>query len=331
MQLSGKVLPLLALVWCACVALYPSSSGDPTIAGGNETSAVGEEGLYRSALTSAGFGLLGVRIYETGEDAKHWRIKSRFAELHRKENYAFLEDVIAEFISKKSKNVVTTKSRYGRSRLDQQRVDLEGNVSIRSTKGYLFTMDTLAYDGKSHELSTEDAVYMKGPNPEKPTITLHGTGLLGDVDNEHFFLKRGVVAQRKLSKPLDPKNPSAGGDWLRVTSVSGEFFTNEGRAVFLKKVRANMPTASMDSDLLEVTVVEDSESLRANGHVVLKSRDRVGEAETAHIAIGSNLVVLEGRAQVRDQKNNRLSGRRILMYTDSDRIEVEDAQGRGQE
>ncbi len=275
------------------------------------------EGLYKSSLTRANFGLLGVRFYESVAGRKRWNIRSRFAEMHRKENYAFLEEVNADFFAEKTGNVVVTRSDYGRSLIDKNMVDLEGNVVIRSKRGYRFNMEKLRYHGEDHHFTSEDPVQMKGPDVERPTMILRGTGLWADVDNEHFKLKRNVAAQKKMSTK----------EWIKINSRMGEFFTEEQHAIFTGKAHAILPTAEIDSDVFEIAITNDRESLTANGNVRLVNRDRIGRAESAFLEVGTGKIVLEGKAQI-DSKGNLIEGRRITLYTDDDRIEVEGAEGK---
>ncbi len=211
-----------------------------------------------------------------------------------------------------------TTSRYGRSLIDRHLVELEGDVQIHSRKGYLFQMDRLNYDGTDHELYTDDPVQMKGPDVDHPTMFLKGIGLHGQIDEEHFVLHKNVSAQRKLSK---------GTSWLRIYSAAGEFFTDDQRSRFTGGVRSYLPDMELQSDLQELTVAKQQESMSAKGNVVLKSRDRIGRADSAFIEIGGNKIILEGRARV-ESKNNHVTGRRMVLYTDDDRIEVEQAQGK---
>jgi LPS export ABC transporter protein LptC/lipopolysaccharide transport protein LptA len=311
----GKVvLYVAAALWLCAVVLWPEDS-DPT--GEKERPEVAGEQLYKSSLTQAPFGLLGVNFYESNEGKKRWNIKSKFAELHRKENYAYLKDVTADFFAEKTGNMVQTKSRYGRSLIDKSLVELEGDVTIHSRRGYLFEMDTLHYDGKSHEFTTEDQVHMKGPSVVHPTMFLRGTGLDGNIDSEHFVIKRNCNAQRQL------KNS----EWLRINSRSGEFFTEEQRAIFTGKVHSMLPKVTIDSDLFELSVVEEKESLFAKGNVKLHQKDKLGSAEMAFMEIGSSRIVLEGNARI-DSKDNQIRGRKIVLYSDDDRVEVESAEGR---
>lgn len=304
----------VALPWFLTVALWPLPSNLPTR---EEPKSASLEGLYKSPLTTANFGLLGVQFFETNDGKKHWNIRAQFAELHRKENYAYLQAVDADFYAERTGNVVNAKSEYGRSWIEKRLVALEGNVKVRSKQGYLFTMDRLDYHGENHSFTSEDRVQMRGPSVEKPTTFLRGTGLQADIDREHFVLRRNVNAQKKLKT----------GEWLKVQSRAGEFFTNDQKAAFSGSVHSQLPNITMESDALDIHTTQDQESLFAKGHVVLQSKDRVGHADRAEIEIGSNKIVLEGAARV-DAKDNQILGRRITLYTDDDRIEVEEAQGR---
>lgn len=306
----------LVVIWTAAVIFWPEPSDVASLREESRQNTSGED-LYKASLTKAGFGLLGVRFYESSEGKKRWVINSRFAELHRKENYAFMQDVDALFFAAKTGNVVATKSNYGRSWTDKRLVELEGDVSVRSKRGYLFTMDRLNYNGDSHEFSSDDVVHMKGPVVDHPIMMLKGLGLLANIDEEHFLVRRNVVAQKKLKTS----------EWMKINSKSGEFFTDEQRAIFIGKVHSSLPQIAIDSDIFEMSLSQESESALARGNVVLNNRDRVGYAESASLELGGNRILLEGKARI-DSKDNRIRGRRILLYTDDDRVEVEEAEGK---
>ena len=44
---------------------------------------------------------------------------------------------------------------------------------------------------------------------------------------------------------------------------------------------------TVESDVLDLSVADDKESMEARGNVVLKNRDRVGYAETAYLEAGT--------------------------------------------
>jgi len=311
---------VLAGLWVTLVVLWPLNTNINTIGSDNDdTKQTSEEGLYKSSLTQAPFGMLGVNFFESNDGKKRWNIRSKFAELHRKENYAFMQHVNADFFAEKTGNMVQTKSDYGRSHIDKNLVELEGDVSIHSRRGYLFEMDRLNYDGNNNEFLTEDVIHMKGPDVAHPTMYLKGTGLVGNIDTEHFLVKKAVTAQRQL-KSLE---------WLRISSRSGEFFTEDQRAVFVGKVRSSLPKVTIDSDIFELNITEERESIQARGNVLLKQKDKIGRAEMASMEVGTNKIVLEGNARI-DSKDNQILGRRIVLYSDEDRVEVEAAEGKVQ-
>jgi LPS export ABC transporter protein LptC/lipopolysaccharide transport protein LptA len=312
------VLYFASALWAALVIAWPEESNVAVTAVDKSGPASGEE-LYKSSLTQANFGLLGVNFYESDNGKKRWNIKAQFAELHRKENYSFMQTVDADFYAEKTHNLIHTKSNFGKSFMDKNRVELYGDVSVRSRRGYLFQMEHLNYDGKSHEVTTEDMVKMRGPSVSKPSMYLRGTGLKGDIDNEHFFLRKNVTAQKQLKS----------GEWMRISSKNGEFFTEDQKALFGGKVHSVFPGTELDSDRLELKMADDKESLEAKGHVNLKNKNRVGSAESAFIELGGNKIILDGKARI-DSKDNQITGNRIVLFTDEDRVEVEQAEGRAQ-
>jgi LPS export ABC transporter protein LptC len=305
-------------VWAALIILWPLGSNLVSSRYDARQMAYGQS-LYKSSLTSAGFGMLGAQFYESTDGAKRWQIRSHFAELHRKENYAFMEEVDAQFFASHTGNVVYTKSDYGRSYLDKNLVDLDGKVSVRSKRGYLFTMEHLTYHGDKHYFDTKDSVMMKGPNPETPSMQLHGTGMWADIDREHFTIKHRVTALRHLKT----------NEWMHTQSNTGEFFTDEQHAIFRGNAHTQLPNIVLDSDELELEIKDDTESILAKGNVVLKNKDRLGHSERAAIVVGTNRIELEGKARI-DSKGNIITGERIILYTDDDRIDVEEARGRVQ-
>ncbi len=273
--------------------------------------------LYVSQATKANFGMLKARFYETLADKSRWKIQSEFAELHRREDYTYLKTVIAEFTSMKSGNVIRTRSDYGRSYLSRKVIDMNGDVRITSKQGYLFRMESLNYQGLTRQFTSPDLVKMEGPDPVKPRMKLRGVGLSGSVDDEYFLLKRQVHAERRLGTTQD---------WLKIDSQQGEFFTGEQRSIFSGRVKAFMPKMTVDCDKLKLLLSGDTEDIEASGNVKILTRGRTAYANTASLVVGGNQILLEGKARV-DSKDNQIRGKKILLFTDEDRLEVEEAEG----
>ncbi len=273
--------------------------------------------LYEWQGTKANFGMLNARFYETLEDKSRWKIHSEFAELHRRDDYTYMKTVVAEFTSMKSGNVVRTQSDYGRSYLSRKVVEMNGDVRITSKQGYLFRMESLTYSGRTRQFQSPDLVRMEGPDPARPRMRLRGMGMNGNVDNEYFFLKKQIHAERRLGTT---------GEWLKIDSQTGEFFTGEQRSIFSGKVKALMPKMTVDCDKLRLVLSGDTEDIEARGNVKILTRGRTAYADTASLVVGGNQILLEGKARV-DSKDNQIRGKKILLFTDEDRIEVEEAEG----
>ncbi len=314
---SRMVAQVLAAFWGLSLILWPVPSNVGSSDGERDTASTGE-GLYKSELTEANFGLLGVRFYESSGTRRSWNIRSEFAELHRQDkNYAFMKTVDADFFALNSGNIVHTKSDYGRSYFGKRMVELEGNVIVNSAKGYRFLMNTLDYDGATHRFKSNDEVSMTGPNPDKPDMFLTGTGLDADMADETFVVKRNTRSRRRMGK----------NDWIRIQSARGEFHPETQRAVFTGKVRAQLPNLTIESERLEMNVGDPAnEILKADGRVRLVHKDRKGRAKKADIEIGNDKIVLSGDAEISGGDND-LKGSRITLHTDEDSIEVEQAEG----
>lgn len=272
----------------------------------------------KEPLTHANFGLLGVRFYESSRNSKRWEIQSDFAELHRSENYLFLKSVTASFYAERTGNTIRTTSDHGSSFLDKNEVTLEGHVKIVSRSGYEFLLNKLHYFGDKHEFRSTDEVLMQGPEVKRPTMVLRGRGLVADIDQEHFFLKNKVTAKKRI-KP---------DEWMHIRSSEGEFFTEEQRAIFIGNVQSHVPPGlAIRSKSMELVSVSGRELMEASGSVKLAFKDKVGQAEKAFFEAGGDRVILEGNAKI-ESKQNEVVGRRIVLYTIDDRVEVTQAQGK---
>ena len=105
-----------------------------------------------------------------------------------------------------------------------------------------------------------------------------------------LFSLPAVNRSAEAQKKLDD------GGWLKISSKSGEFFTGESRAVFIE-------------------------------NVVIKSKEKTGFADKAFLDVSGNEIILEGNAKI-ESDNHLIEGKRIRLFTDDDRIEVDEAEGR---
>ncbi|MCB0406148.1 MAG: hypothetical protein KDD51_15310, partial [Bdellovibrionales bacterium] len=133
----------------------------------------------------------------------------------------------------------------------------------------------------------------------------------------YYKVKKNVRGRKRLNDQR----------WLHISSASGEFFPDYDRARFYGKVRSSIQDLEIDSERLEVAASEGKETLLAEGHVRVRSKGRVASAKRAALRLGSNQLVLEGDARV-DAKEDRIEGKRIVLYTDDDRVEVTGAKGK---
>ncbi len=303
-------------VWSAAIIFWPATIRSPLPVEEEEVAAGSRARLFEAPLTDGNFGILGFHLYESREGQKYWNVRSQFAEFYRNADYTFLKEVEADFYSQPSGEIIRSRGDVGRSETQEKVVELEGNVLIRTEQGYDFRMDKLIYNGKRHELRSDDWVKVQGVGSD-PTLKLQGRGLVGKINSEEFTLSEDVTGRKKLNNKR----------WLTIEAERGQFLVREKRAIFRGNVRSQLPDLKMESGKLQVEMAENREVLVASGKVKLKHKDKIGIADKAIIDVGSNRIDLKGAASV-SSKGDRLQGSQILLFMDEDRVEVVGAKGR---
>jgi lipopolysaccharide transport protein LptA len=138
------------------------------------------------------------------------------------------------------------------------------------------------------------------------------------IDSEHFMIRKNVFSKKKI------KNS----DWMYVNAMKGEFFTSQNRAIYQGNVKSRMPDLTILGQKLEIKFNEkEGDSFFVQDKVQMYHKNRHAKAERAFIEMSSNKILLEGNASV-DSKGNIISGKKITLYMDEDKIDVEDAEGR---
>ena len=117
---------VFAAIWFLAIIIWPRNINRPSSSEGGTPN----EGLCKSSLTKANFGLLGTDFFETANGRKQWNIRSEFSELHRKESYCFMKVVNADFFASETGNKVSTISDFGRSWLETGVVDAVKSISL---------------------------------------------------------------------------------------------------------------------------------------------------------------------------------------------------------
>jgi LPS export ABC transporter protein LptC/lipopolysaccharide transport protein LptA len=315
--MNGARLTKWSLVglWVIGIVFWPDATDNDSALEVTANLSPGES-LYKADLTATNFGLLGVHFFESADNRRNWDIRSKFAELNRKDDYFYLQQVNSDFYGRDTGNIIHTTSDFGRSYLGRNFVELEGNVQVVSAQGYEFRMQKLDYNGANRTFFTDTPVAMKGPDTKNPAMILDGVGMKGSADKEHFVIQKNVQARRRMSTS----------EWLNIRSQSGEFFTQNQKAIFHRKVRAQMPRITILSDRFELETNQGSETIVALGHVVLYNRDRTGRAQKATVKMGEDEILLEGKAEI-ETGDDRMKGDQIRIYSEDDRVEVRAAEG----
>ncbi len=153
----------------------------------------------------------------------------------------------------------------------------------------------------------EDVELTLGSGPEATRITLAGAWPEADGTG------RGVGA--KATVPGPPP--------LVVTGERSTWDLSAGRVVFEGDVQAVRAEVTLYAARIEVAYAGDKvEQAWASGGVRVVRGGREATGETAHLAVAEGRVALEGAPTV-TYGPNRMTGDRIVLFLDDDRLECE--------
>jgi LPS export ABC transporter protein LptC len=125
-------------------------------------------------------------LTEEKDGTIRWELKARIAQSFKKGNETLLED-LQVILHKPDGGVVTLEG--DRGWVDDKTRDMEvsGGVVVTSSDGLCLRTDSLHYDHRHREISTEDPVRIDGKG-----VRISGVGLLMDLNEERISVLGGV-------------------------------------------------------------------------------------------------------------------------------------------
>lgn len=120
--------------------------------------------------------------------------------------------------------------------------------------------------------------------------------------------------------PAPVEDPSA----TTITSDKLQLDLNSGKGLFMGTVKVVNPRFEMDAKEVEVYFSKGRKPMRfvAKGDVNIRHGDRTAIARQAEYLVSEKKIVLTGEPVV-TQKENRVTGNKIIIYPESDRMDVE--------
>ena len=167
--------------------------------------------------------------------------------------------------------------------------------------------------------------------------------------NGFLIVLLGIPMLLFAQTPPPPKAPTAADKEIRITADKLETFNDKNLAVFSGNVHATQADTVIDCDRLDIyydrqektattdpkqkkpdknpTQKEDQKGsvkrVVAVGNVKIRSGDRLATTEQAEYTSETGIIVLTGENSRVNSGNNSVTGNKITMYRNEDRVVVE--------
>jgi len=134
----------------------------------------------------------GVRLIEQTDVTTAWEVFADQAALHETTQVAVARGVQATFF-RDHDTLLSLAADTGRVHRISGDMDVHGHVRLQHQDGHIVTTPTLQWQAGNRMLHTEEDVHIQGP-----AVTITGTGLRSDVEQQHFSVQRNVHASFQL-------------------------------------------------------------------------------------------------------------------------------------
>jgi LPS export ABC transporter protein LptC len=134
----------------------------------------------------------GVRLIEQTDVTTSWEVFADQAARNETTQIAVARGVQATFF-REDGILLSLEADEGRVRRASGDMDVHGHVRLQYQDGYIMTTPTLQWQASSRILHTTEDVQIQGP-----AVTITGTELHSDVEQQHFSVRRNVHASFQL-------------------------------------------------------------------------------------------------------------------------------------
>lgn len=262
----------------------------------------------------------GMHMIETQEGAKDWELWADRAVSIKAKDLLELEKVKAVFFSQNGVSFTVTGSK-GQVQVKDKSLWVEGRVITRSSNGYVFRTERVAYDSKSRQLHAPEHVEMLGPKDgDGLSLKLTGIGMSASLEQNSMEVLRDVKAEKTLDK----------GRKAFIKSQRAQFSGKDRTAKFLGDVILDMdsmritgPAAQFEWDAKAQAV----KTVNFSGGARVSDADKWATAQSVRVDFEKNRFVFRGNPRV-VQNNDELRGEEIVFYDGGKRVQVQRARAK---
>lgn len=299
---------LVAIVVAEVIVLMPSKRIDES-----------QPASFATPPQEVNLSIIGFHAVNLDSEGRKGTIDAKEAEVYKERGFALLKDVDAKIYTK-GDNTIRIRAQEGKYYLEKKDIEFFKDIVATSENlGYEFKTNTLKYEDGSSLLSTDDPVWISGPNPKEPSLEVTGQGLRGHTKTEEFSLLKDV-----RSKKHDVGAPS-----MEIDSDKVDVALNKNEALFKENVVVRQKDMNIFTDNFLVTFNSRDKSIeKAKAFDVVKivQSERVATCQKAFILNKEQKIVMMGHPKV-VQGEDVVEGKMVIFFMGENKILFDEAIG----
>lgn len=262
----------------------------------------------------------GVHLVESRKGNRDWELFSESAESNQGKGAWKLQNVRVLFYNNDKVDFTVT-GKSGTIDSESKNMKIEGDVVTKSSNGYTFQSNSVAYLAAQRVIYSPDEIRMMGPPDDKGKgLILTGERMEAHVEESLMVIKEKVVATKTLSD----------GKKFQIRAGSAEFSGKSRLAHFSNDVAIDVgamkmqgPEANFEyrsgADILQSVVVK--------GGVKVSDVDKYATSDTVNFDPEQNKFTFNGRPRV-VQNNDEITGDQIVFIDGGKKVKVEKIKAR---
>ncbi len=259
----------------------------------------------------------GIHVTETKNENKEWELWAERAIGFKKQGDLALQKVKASFIGTDGVTFLVTGD-SGNVQTETKNMTVDGDVTTKSSNGYVFKTTKMNYDSKRRFLSSQTPVSVAGPRDSLGShMRIDGLEMEASIDNGEIIIEKNVRA-RKTVRPNEEMAVQA--DRVELSGHGREVKFSGHVVIDLNGLRVTGPDAIFHYDGKN----ELPRSIELQGGVKMSDLHKWATSDRLSIDLSRNEYIFDGSPRV-IQDDDELRGDRIVFLDGGKRVQVQNA------
>lgn len=259
----------------------------------------------------------GIHVTETRNESKEWELWADRAIGFKKQGDLALQKVKASFIGTDGVSFLVT-GENGDVQTETKNMAIDGDVTTKSSNGYVFKTAKINYDSRRRFLSSPSAVTVSGPKDSLGThMRIEGAEMQVNVDKGEIMIEKNVRASKtvRLNQDMQVKAERA-----ELSGHGREVKFSGHVEIDINGMRVTGPDAIFKYD----GKTELPRSIELQGGVKMSDLKKWATSDKLSIDLVRNEFVFDGSPRV-VQDDDELRGDRIVFLDGGKRVQVQNA------